>query len=275
MTTPLHDLTRKIAYTLFVAALTLCCANCLAAEEAEPPKPAPEADEEAGWPKVNVSAGIDVVTNYVFRGFDYLDDKPAIQPWAGVAFPDAGVEIGLWTSFAASDREDEEIRALDEFDITVSWGHTWWLFNFGAGHVAYILPDSPGHAGYSAELFAWFGVGFEPIPGTLALGAGLTGYWDYDQGNDLYMSVAADATWTAMDFGAGTLVIGAGATAGYNHGQYNVDPGLSDIDLRGSVTVNVWLLSLYVECHAVLIPEETVNDEDEEVWLKAGVSISF
>ena len=99
--------------------------------------------------------------------------------------------------------------------------------------------------------------------------------WDYDQGNDIYINVSGDTSWKALAWDDGSLTLMGGLWFGYNNGQFNVDANISDIDFHLGASVDVYIVTFEMEGHMVLIPEETVNPDDYEFWLRIGASVSF
>lgn len=238
--------------------------------------PALSAQDDSDELNLSGSVGADFVSNYIFRGFDVLDDRAAFQPYAGVGFGDSGIEFGLWMSFGMASRDEPAIRELDEYDLTFSWGHTFGLFDVSAGHISYIYPDGDGHPGYTAELFAGLGHEIAGLPEDMSLSASATLYWDYDQGNDFYFTMGADFNWAVLDFDGGNMGIDAGFWFGYNNGQFNVDANISDVDLHAGVSGEFSVIAYSFSLHYVLTPEDTINpEEDSEVWFSVGASFSF
>ena len=251
-------------------ALLLAVPQTLAAQDDDKSE-----SDDWSFPNVSGSGGIDFVTGYIFRGVDVLDDRAAVQPAVSLTFDDVGVEVGIWASFSTAARETRGLRQLDEFDLTFSWSHSVSIVDFSVGHVSYIYPQFRGHAAYTAEFFTSGTVNL-PIPvDDFEVSVSLFMAWDYDQGNDIYINVSGDTSWKALAWDDGSLTLMGGLWFGYNNGQFNVDANISDIDFHLGASVDVYIVTFEMEGHMVLIPEETVNPDDYEFWLRIGASVSF
>jgi hypothetical protein len=125
--------------------------------------------------------GVDVVSNYVWRGVDLfgstgngglnaqneVDDgaftvAPAVQPSLTLYGP-GGFSFGLWGSFAATNREEDEktgfagLSTLDELDYIFAWDWSNKLGSFTAGIANYaIVPD----AGAVTDVYFVWGMPF-------------------------------------------------------------------------------------------------------------------
>lgn len=120
--------------------------------------------------------GIDVSTNYVFRGFDMYEGAadansksraafslmPSLQPTVTFSGP-AGFSLNLWGAFAATNRGalKGNLKALDELDITLSKSWENKIGSVEAGYVVYTLLDVEavtGGAGALEEVFFSWGM---------------------------------------------------------------------------------------------------------------------
>lgn len=127
--------------------------------------------------------GADLVSSYVFRGYD-VTDGPAIQPWGSVTLGATGLTATVWSSFAIAGRDEQ--RALggaisrggaDEVDLTLAYSRVAGPVSFGLGYVAYIFPAS--ELDYTTqEVFGTLGLANVPFTPTFSL------YYDFDGGDD-------------------------------------------------------------------------------------------
>ena len=124
--------------------------------------------------------GADLVSDYASRGVDlfvstYDKDKkehgvfntaPAIQPYLTLHGP-SGLSIGVWSSFALVDREEDAahkadpttgfagLKRLDEIDYTLAWDFKNKLGGFSAGVIAYQNPNPSGQTAYDEMYLRW------------------------------------------------------------------------------------------------------------------------
>ena len=125
------------------------------------------------------TAGADLVSTYVFRGYD-VTDGVAIQPWGSVALGATGLSATVWSSFAVQGRE--EMRGLgggitrggaDEVDLTLAYNRSAGPLSFGLGYIAYFFPAS--ELDYTTqEVFGTVGLAGLPLTPAVSL------FYDFD-----------------------------------------------------------------------------------------------
>jgi hypothetical protein len=165
--------------------------------------------------------GVDIVSDYVSRGADQFvikfakEDKaheafnsaPAVQPYATLHGA-GGFWFGLWGSFAASNRQEDEahkadptmgfpgLKVLDEIDYTLAWDWGNKLGGFSAGWLVYTYPSGSAGAeevATNSELYIKYAPAILP-----ALSPTLTHYVVPDGG-----TTASGATYTTLGIGGG------------------------------------------------------------------------
>jgi hypothetical protein len=253
-------------------------APLLHAEDA-PAQNAAESKNEYGWIKeFSITAEADVVSKYLFRGWDVYDDRPAFQPSFTLNTPNIGLGFNVWGSWALSGRDpnDAFTRQLDEIDLTFFLRRRFWQFECGIGHIAYIYPETVAHDGYTGELFTDMRFYVPLTPDWFSTSAYAFLAYDYDKGNDFYLRVGADASF---QFGVAentTLSFPLQFWVGHNNGQFNVDPGISDVNFAAGVQLTWRWLNVKLVANYTITPEDTVNPYDDgEFWVLFGVFITF
>ncbi|MCH7478012.1 MAG: hypothetical protein IIA14_07920 [SAR324 cluster bacterium] len=145
--------------------------------------------------------GVDLVSNYVFRGDDLFVAKfaenqkpqggfntaPALQP--SLTFPaPGGFSLGLWGSFALTNRDRDDpntavseanLGSLDELDITLDYSWDNRLGSFSAGYVVYTLTNPRGGANLDEIYFRWGFPFMEALGPTLSHNAAASGIGQY------------------------------------------------------------------------------------------------
>jgi uncharacterized protein (TIGR02001 family) len=175
-----------------------------------------------------MSAQADVVSRYIWRGFDlFAPNNAAFQPSLTYTFGESGFSANVWTSFALGDRA--VYRADDEIDLTVTYAFkTPESLALAVGFTHYGWYSTPRFSfkrDTTQEFFASAG-----LP-SLPLEPSLTVYYDVNLGSGLYALLKIGR---AVPLGGATeLRLSAGL--GYNAGQFIAGSGLSDLSLGASL----------------------------------------
>ena len=100
---------------------------------------APAAAAELG-PRLSVSGGATLVSDYRFRGISQTDKRPAVQGTIGIAH-DSGLYAGVW----GSSIDDYVAAGSDqEIDLTIGFKKSFGGTTFDAGLLYYYYPGSGG-----------------------------------------------------------------------------------------------------------------------------------
>ena len=90
-----------------------------------------------------VSGQVDLVSRYIWRGFDLLpDNQAAIQPQFSVDLGKSGFSINVWSSFALAQRA--VLKYSDEIDVTLSYAFQMpegWELTAGFIYYGYWFAD--------------------------------------------------------------------------------------------------------------------------------------
>lgn len=210
---------------------------------------------------VELGAGVDLLTDYVWRG-QLLTDDPVIQPYAEIGA--YGLTLNVWGSIDMTDINEagnEDFR-LQEVDYTLSYGFTPVDGLDLEGGIIYY--DFPGTAFDSTrEVYASASLSKVPLTPTATV------YYDFDEVDGIYATLGVGHTFElAEDLG---LSLGAGLGWGdedYNTAYFGVtDSGLNDLSLKASLDyalTEMFSISAYVAYSELLDSdiEDAVADSD-------------
>ncbi len=235
---------------------------------------------------VSVSASVDVLSDYVWRG-TICNGNPVWQPGATLSY-DAGdfgsISAAVWGSFDATHRRGTATRSrracgCQEIDYTLSYANSIGPVGVEAGHVWYAFPNGNGSG--TEELYAT--VSYENPVATPSASA----YWDYSDtaGNDVsavYFSFALSREFSLTD----ELTVTPSASLGFADHAYTDSRGgaeLTDqtigVSAAYAVTENV---SLGAQINYTWTPSHTLRKEGymgegehQLVWGGVNVTLTF
>ena len=96
-----------------------------------------------------MSVEMQIVSRYLWRGFDLGVGKPALQGYGEVRVP-AGLGFSAWAS-SALDRHTQ----LDEIQLGATYGRTIGDWEAGLGYLAYLLPGTETEPNPGPDPMAW------------------------------------------------------------------------------------------------------------------------
>jgi hypothetical protein len=212
--------------------------------------------------QIGIRTDVTLASRYIWRGFDCIaDDRHAIEPSITFDFGKSGVWFNAWSAFALADTDFVELDLVVGYDRALSED---WMLSAGAGYFTFpSMPNYPDENSATPEVSA--GVTLTSFP----LSPNLTFYYDFNMGDGLY---------TAFSLSRGFLVkeklISSTVLAGYTrqYREIGVDPGFSDICLGISADFDWKALTLAPSINYVIVPNETINDENE-IWV--GLSVGW
>lgn len=212
--------------------------------------------------KIGFRSDLSLVSKYIWRGFDTIaDDRPAIEPSLTFDFGKSGVWFNLWSAVALADTDFVEFDLVLGFDRDFSTN-----FSFSAGIGYFTFPSMDNYPDdNSATPEAYAGITANSLP----LSPSLTLYYDFNLGDGVYATLSF-----TKDFRMGTRVLNTSFLVGYTD-QYRdieVDPGVSDICLGVSTDFDYRSITLTPSINYVIVPNETINDENE-FWV--GLTASW
>lgn len=166
---------------------------------------------------------------------------------------------------------------LTEVDFVLDYTETIEDVDLGAGLVGYNFPNGVG--GSTNEAFVSVATGLWGMSQSFTL------YYDFDELDDLYASLAVDRSFPVSEELAFTLSASLGwmgaDQAGFYFGRDTA--GLSDLNLSGALDYAIDPhTALFLSVTLVRVPDGDLRDalsdaglEDGGTWLASGVSWSF
>lgn len=212
--------------------------------------------------KIGIRTDVTFVSRYIWRGFDCIaDDCPAVEPSITLAFGKSGVWFNAWSAFALADTDFVELDLVLGYDQAFSED---LIFSAGAGYFTFpSMPNYPDENSATPEVYA--GVTLTSFP----LSPNLTLYYDFNMGDGIYTTLSVSREFRVKEKKVSSTVL-AGYTRQYR--GIGVDPGFSDICLGISTDLELKGLTLTPTVNYVIVPNETVNDENE-IWV--GLSVGW
>lgn len=212
-----------------------------------------------------VSGQVDLVSRYIWRGFDLLpDNHAAIQPSLAFDLGESGFSLNLWGSFALAHRE--VFRHSDEIDLTLAYTfQTATNCEVSAGFIIYgywFARDFKFKQNSSQEIFVQVAKSDLPLSPTLSV------YYDFNLGSGLYVTLGGSHELKVSE----KVVVEMGGLIGFNSRQYIDMTGFSDIDLFVKAPLALGRVELTPSIN-VMIPLLDQVNEDAEIWF--GFSAIF
>ena len=205
-----------------------------------------------------VSTQVDLVSRYIWRGFDLLpDNHAAIQPSLTVNLGESGFSFNVWSSFALAHRAT--FKYSDEIDVTLSYSFKvpeGWELSAGFTNYAYWFADDfKFKDNTSQEVCATIAKTDLPLSPTLSV------YYDFNLGSGLYVTLGGSHELKINE----KVSLEVGGLIGFNSKQYIDKTGFSDIDIYAKVPLTVGKLTLTPSLN-VMIPLLDEVNEDTEIW---------
>jgi hypothetical protein len=205
-----------------------------------------------------VSGQVDLVSRYIWRGFDLLpDNHAAIQPSLTFELGKGGFSLNIWSSFALAHRE--VFKYSDEIDVTISYAFKMpegWELNAGFINYCYWFANNFKFKGNtSQEVYATAAMTDLPLSPSLSV------YYDFNLGSGLYVTLGGSHELKVNE----KIGIEAGGLIGFNNRQYIDKTGFSDIDLYAKLRLTLGRLTL-TPSFSVMIPLLEEVNEDTEFW---------
>ena len=205
-----------------------------------------------------VSGQIDLVSRYIWRGFDLLpDNHAAIQPALTIDLGASGFSLNAWSSFALTERA--VFKSFDEIDLTLSYAFkvaAGWELSAGFIHYGYWFADDfKFKVNTSLEVYATVVKTDLPLSPTLSV------YYDFNLGSGLYVTLGGSHELKVNE----KMSLEAGGLIGFNSRQYIDKTGFSDIDLYVKLPLTMGKLTLTPSLN-VMIPLLNEVNKDTEIW---------
>lgn len=243
------------------------------------------AKSEAGRDQLKVTVATDVVSKYVWRGFDKFDDRAAVQPSVNLDWFGTGFSTKVWRSVPWSDGfvNSEEMRYVAAYSGSF-WQDTPYATKYSANWIYYDFPNTFSQHKDAQELgarFSW------PKLLTVSEGALVPNYYvgnlwpatsnavNGDEGGWIHiLGLAYD--FTVYGIAVEQQLVRLSSEIVYNDGmgEGNVDQDWSHAVFSLSTRVEADKLVIRPAIHYQISMEETVNDEDE-LWYGLTISYGF
>lgn len=212
-----------------------------------------------------VSGQVDLVSRYVWRGFDLLPgNHAAVQPGLAIDFGESGFALNVWSSFALSARG--VLKDADEIDLTFSYA---WRLSPGwegmAGLIGY------GY-GFARDFSLKDDASLEAVVSVAAIGLPLsptlTAYYDFNLGSGFYVSLGGRHEIKVNE----EVTLELGGLIGFNGGQYIERSAFSNIDIYARMALTAGKLTLAPSLN-VMVPLLDEVNEETEIWFGLTVEI--
>jgi len=212
---------------------------------------------------ISVEAGVDVYSQYVWRGFR-LADKASVQPTVTFGFGDSGVALNVWGSAAIQKRNaPASLEEADELDFTLSYdgvlGGEDSQVGVSLGYIQYTFPNLTGTK-HSEEVYAGLSLDHPLAPS-------LTTYYDFGLADAWYVTAGIGPELALTE----TTSLGLGASVGLSDAARSF--GFNDFTVSASLgtTFNALTLSPTI---GYSYADDAVNGDNGEIWGGLSLSIS-
>ncbi len=212
-----------------------------------------------------VSGQVDLVSRYIWRGFDLLpDDHAAIQPSLTFDLGKSRFSLGVWSSFALAHRE--VFKHSDEIDVTLSYSFKvsegWELAAGFTNYCYWFADDFKFKDNLSQEIYA------TAARTDLPLSPQLSVYYDFNLGSGLYVTLGGSHELKVSE----KVAVELGGLIGFNSRQYIDTTGFTDIDFYAKVPLAAGKLTLTPSLN-VMIPLLDEVNEDTEIWFSFSATL--
>jgi hypothetical protein len=218
------------------------------------------------WPLPGaVSGQVDLVSRYIWRGFDLLpENHAAIQPSLTFDLGESGFSLDIWSSFALAQRG--AFKYSDEIDVVISYAFKMpegWELTAGFTNYGYWFADGfKFKDNTSQEVFVSVARADLPFSPTLSV------YYDFNLGSGLYITLGGSHELKVNE----KISMEAGGLIAFNSRQYIERTGFSDINLYAKVPLTVGRLTLTPSFN-VMIPLLDEVNEGTEIWFGFSAAI--
>ena len=231
---------------------------------------------------VSVTVDATVVSRYMWRGYDVLDDHGAFQPSVDVALGDTGLSFNAWGSFALSGG----FEALDEVDYTVAYSRSLFAdspfaVDFGINYIYFDFPKLNRKADTQEVGLGLAFPNLIPLGGSALVPSysvaklwpeessnpGIAG-WFHTLGLAYDLNLPCPVREEGQD-------LGLSAELGYNDGAFGADEDWTYASFGVAAPVNLGPVVVTPSIHYQVSMESTVNENKDEFWSGLSASVSF
>ncbi|VAW36509.1 hypothetical protein MNBD_DELTA02-260 [hydrothermal vent metagenome] len=148
--------------------------------------------------EADVSAGVDVLSNYVWRGQNLVNDSGVLQPTLDIALKN-GLGFNYWSNNSMNNGETTET------DLTLTYSRDYGKLSTTTGYIHYGLDSAPD----TEEIFV--ALSYDTF-----LSPSITVYQDIDEGDGQFVIFAIGHSIDIGNFYGKDVALNLGASAGYN-----------------------------------------------------------
>jgi hypothetical protein len=208
---------------------------------------------------------IDLVSRYIWRGFDLLpDNHAAIQPSLNADLGKSGFSLAVWCSFALAQRD--VFKYSDEIDLTLSYAFKMpkgWELSAGFTNYGYWFANNfKFKDNTSLEVYATAARTDLPLSPTFSV------YYDFNLGGGLYATLGGSHRLKVNE----KVSVDLGGLIGFNSRQYIDKTGFSDIDFYAKIPLTMGKLTLTPSLNVMIPLLEEVN-KNTEIWFGFSAAI--
>ena len=223
------------------------------------------AEEDGGAGEIGLSAGIDYMSNYLWRGTEWYGGDGAFFPSVGYAIPGTGLSLGV----SAELSEDyifegdtvtygtTDVKDIHATDFGADYSYTFGeMVTVGASAWYYLMWKSS-----LSFLCMSLSVALDFLPLTPTLTYSHDIYTDSGDAKDFYIQLGIGHSF-ALAEGAS---LDLGAVAGYYYAESTSQKGVSDIDLSAGLSVERGIVTYSGGFHCVIVPGEDYRNNSRGV----------
>ena len=159
------------------------------------------------------NAGVDILSNYVWRGIKLSDDNGVLEPSVGIT--SGSFSVNLWANY------DLDTKEANETDLTLSYARESGAYSYEAGYIYYAID---GEDNDTQELY--LSLTYDTL-----LSPTVTLYYDIDAGDGAFLTASASHSIPLNVGNNLELEFGASISA-------NIDNDVMSIDTNGDGKVD-------------------------------------
>jgi hypothetical protein len=221
------------------------------------------------------------VSEYIWRGFDMLDDRGAVQPSINMDWYGTGFSTAVWSSIPLESGLDDkqEMRYIVSYSDWL-WGDTLHITKYTVNWIYYDFVDMPSTERDAQELgvqFSWpsaYMFGDNRIVPSYYVGRlwpAVSNAANRDQGGWIHIFGLNYEFWL-FGMGVERQMACISSELVYNDGMFGVEHNWSDAVFGIGTTLRDGPLTVKPEVKYQISLEDTVN-EDDELW--GGMTVSY
>lgn len=213
----------------------------------------------------DLDVSLDLTSRYIWRGYDILNSKAAIQPSITYNIKDTGFAVNLWCSFALQDRNI--YKYSDEIDLTLSYTFSPTediSFSMGFIHYGYYFAKNFKFKDNTTQE-VYLTTTFTSVP----LSPYISVYYDFNTGSGFYFIGGVSHSIEVAE----GYNLDLSSSIAYNS-KHSIDKsGMSDFTAGASMGFKLGSVTItpYLKYSRIFMRE--INPSKNEVWF--GGIISF